>query len=148
MNTMKCAFGFAMAFSLTLGFAVNSASAQRPGDGPPGFVKARIMFALMDANGDKALSEDEVPGRAWEHLSAADGNKDGSVTQLEIKELVATRIFSEFDENEAESLTEDEVPGRMWNRLSKADADENGAVTKEEFIAAEPPSRGGKRSDR
>lgn len=147
MKTMKCAFGFAMAFTLTLGFAVDSASAQRPEGGPPGIVKARIMFALFDANGDKALSEDEVPGPVWGHLSAADANKNGSVSQPEIKKMAATRIFSNFDENADGALTEDEVPKRMWHRLSTADADENGAVTKEEFFAAEPPSRGGRPSD-
>ena len=50
---------------------------------------AQERFTKMDKNNDGALSKDEVGDKRWEHLSVADADKNGSVTQAEIKTAVA-----------------------------------------------------------
>lgn len=50
--------------------------------------KFREMWITRhDANHDGALSADEVGPRMWEHLSAADANKDGRVDRAEMATL-------------------------------------------------------------
>ena len=50
---------------------------------------AQERFAKMDTNKDGALSKDEVGDKRWEHLSVADADKNGSVTEAEIRAAVA-----------------------------------------------------------
>ena len=50
---------------------------------------AEERFKKMDKNGDGALSKDEVGDKRWEHLSVADADKNGSVTEAEIRTAVA-----------------------------------------------------------
>lgn len=50
---------------------------------------AQKRFAKLDKNNDGALTEDEVGAQRWEHLSVADADKNGSVTEDEIKSAVA-----------------------------------------------------------
>ncbi|MEP7049323.1 MAG: hypothetical protein ABJB12_03180 [Pseudomonadota bacterium] len=50
---------------------------------------AQQRFAKMDKNNDGALSKDEVGDKRWEHLSIADADKNGSVTEAEISSAVA-----------------------------------------------------------
>ena len=42
-------------------------------------------FKEMDKNGDGTLTTDEVDQRRWEHMSAADTNKDGKLTLAELQ---------------------------------------------------------------
>ncbi len=120
----------------------------RPQGGPP-WMKARIMFMLFDADRDGALVEEEVPGMAWEYLSAADADQDGKVTQGEVALLAATRVISNFDENEDGELTADETPAQLWDRFESADADGSGSVSAEEIVATilAAPRRGGPPGD-
>jgi hypothetical protein len=50
---------------------------------------AQERFAKLDKNSDGALSKDEVGDKRWEHLSVADTDKNGSVTEAEIRAAVA-----------------------------------------------------------
>jgi len=50
---------------------------------------AQERFAKMDKNSDGGLTKDEVGDKRWEHLSVADADKNGSVTQDEIRTAVA-----------------------------------------------------------
>lgn len=50
---------------------------------------AQARFAKLDKNNDGALSKDEVGDKRWEHLSIADADKNGSVTEAEIRAAVA-----------------------------------------------------------
>ncbi|MEO8902578.1 MAG: hypothetical protein ABI488_11320 [Polyangiaceae bacterium] len=50
---------------------------------------AQARFTKMDTNKDGALSRDEVGDKRWEHLSVADADKNGSVTEAEIRAAVA-----------------------------------------------------------
>ena len=51
---------------------------------------AAERFAKLDKNGDGALTKDEVGERRWEHLSVADADKNGRVTEAEIQAAVAS----------------------------------------------------------
>lgn len=144
-TTMCTVFGLVMVMA-------GSAFAQRPtgglgqgSQGGPPWMKARIMFMLFDTDRDGALVEEEVPGMAWEYLSAADADQDGTVTQGEVALLAATRVISNFDENEDGELTADETPAQLWDRFESADADGSGSVSAEEIVATilAAPRRGG-----
>jgi hypothetical protein len=50
---------------------------------------AQARFAKLDKNGDGALSKDEVGDERWAHLSVADADKSGTVTEAEIRQAVA-----------------------------------------------------------
>ena len=50
---------------------------------------AQERFAKMDKNNDGSLSKDEVGDKRWMHLSAADADKNGSVTREELEKAVA-----------------------------------------------------------
>ena len=47
-------------------------------------------FAKEDKDGDGALSAEEVGAKRWERLSAADADKNGSVTQAEMSQAMAS----------------------------------------------------------
>ncbi len=58
-----------------------------PPGGPPGGEggpRRGRMFERLDANGDGALSKDELPERMREHIMVADTNKDGKITREEM----------------------------------------------------------------
>jgi hypothetical protein len=50
---------------------------------------AQERFAKLDKNNDGALTKDEIGDKRWGHLSVADADKNGSVTQDEIRTAVA-----------------------------------------------------------
>jgi Ca2+-binding EF-hand superfamily protein len=54
---------------------------------------AQERFAKLDKNGDGALTKDEVGDRRWEHFSVADADKNGSVTEAEIRQAVASGVL-------------------------------------------------------
>jgi len=54
---------------------------------------AQARFAKLDKNGDGALTKDEVGDKRWEHLSVADADKNGSVTEAEIRQAVAAGVL-------------------------------------------------------
>jgi hypothetical protein len=55
---------------------------------------AQARFAKLDKNGDGALTKDEVGDKRWQHLSVADADKNGSVTEAEIRQAVASGALS------------------------------------------------------
>lgn len=63
--------------------SVDDAAAQVPGGGRGGRPSFDRLLDAFDANADKALTEDEVPGRVWARLSQADADGDGAVTREE-----------------------------------------------------------------
>jgi len=50
---------------------------------------AQERFAKEDKNSDGSLTKDEIGDKKWEHLSVADADKSGGVTQAEIQAAVA-----------------------------------------------------------
>jgi Ca2+-binding EF-hand superfamily protein len=51
---------------------------------------AQKRFAKLDKNNDGALTAEEVGPKRWAHLSVADADKNGSITEQEIMAAVAS----------------------------------------------------------
>lgn len=88
------------------GAAVAQQSAERP--------HARVLRA--DADGDQRLSQAEFVGRRVERLSAADADRDGSVTRDEMRAAAEVRRAQ-----------------RAEARFDRLDADDDGAISRAEF---------------
>lgn len=104
------------------------------------------LFREFDANEDGAITEDEVPGFAWDYLidRAVDGDGNGSITRAEIDAVIEARRLERFqdrDENSDGLLSEDEVGERRWNLLQNADTDSDGGVSFDELQAFRELSR-------
>lgn len=122
---------------------INSVSAQRPAEtrptgGPPG--GATGLFGIFDSNDDKELTEDEVPGPVWDRLSAADEDKDGSVT---VDEVVAFRsgrpqqnTKPQDDNRDGTVKTLERPQGPPWamarQMFQRFDDDRDGALVEDE----------------
>lgn len=132
------------------------------GDGPRGAgMDQRPSFAELDANGDGALTIEEMDAHRQARFAKADADGNG---ELSIEELTAAanarmqgkiadrsaRMMDQLDtdKNGTLSMAELEARGRgkgmdrMFNHL---DADEDGSVTAEEFSAFKDhgPKKGG-----
>jgi len=137
----------------------------KPGEGKPGEGKGRPgggaaeLFKRADKNGDKKLTEDEVPAQAWARLSKADKDSDGSVTIEELQAAGGNRPggdrpgggghgerLKEMDKNGDGNLSKDEVPERAWEFLSRADKNGDDVLSKEELegMRAAGGGRGGR----
>lgn len=144
--------GIALCGACAACLLISPVSAQRPGGegqrgGRPG---PEAMFERFDANKDGKLTEDELPERAAQMIMKADANGDKAVTLDEIKAAQAKRgegrpgvgrpapeeIIKRFDKNGDGKLSKDEIPEGMAARLGQADGDGDGTVTKEELEAA------------
>ncbi len=110
------------------------------------------LFARLDADGDGALTEVELPPELWERLSPADTDGDGGIT---LDELVAFKperdrhgprtdgrcdgdLFDRLDQNDDGLLIQDEVPEGLWERILPADSDGDSQISSEELAAFRP----------
>ena len=117
--------------------------AQRPGGERP-ILPAQ---AALDANGDGAISADEM-AQAPAALRKLDKNGDGKLTEDEVRpnfdrdrregppsngneELVNSLLA--FDANKDGKLVKSEVPERMQSMFARGDADHDGFLTKDEL---------------
>jgi len=121
MNKTLLASGLA-ALALT---AAGGAAVARQSPEPP---HARGMRA--DADGDQRLSQAEFVGRRVARLTAADANRDGSVTA-----------------DERRAVAEVRRAGRADARFDRLDADDDGVISKAEFEARRE-HRAGVRAER
>ncbi len=110
------------------------------------------LFARLDADGDGALTEVELPPEVWERLSPADTDGDGSITLDELAAFQPERdphgprpdgrcdgdLFDRLDQNDDGLLVEDEVPDGLWERILPADSDGDGQISSEELAAFRP----------
>ncbi|HZV83938.1 MAG TPA: EF-hand domain-containing protein [Brevundimonas sp.] len=71
-----------------------------------------------DTDGDRRISQSEFVDRRVERLTAADANRDGSVTSEERRAVAQTR-----------------KAGRAAERFQRLDANGDGAITRDEFEA-------------
>jgi hypothetical protein len=118
---------------------------------PGGFLRrVPVMLALdLDQNGE--LSADEI-ARASASLATLDKNKDGKLTEEELRPIVeggpggpgggpapgpATHEIvdrlMEFDANKDGRLTRVEAPGRLKGIFERADTNKDGALTRDEL---------------
>ncbi len=120
----------------------------RPEGTPPGKPGERrfeggpgALFEKFDKNGDKQLSKEEVPEKAWEFISKADADKNNLVTREELEKagpgrngggMDPKKLFGMADKNGDGKITQDEA-GERWERLGKLDANGDKAVSMEEF---------------
>ncbi len=117
----------------------------KPGFGGKAGFGRGVTFADIDANGDGAITQDELKGLRDARFAAADANGDG---QLSLEELTATareraqthasRMLSRLDANKDGALSLDEMPkprraGKMFDRI---DANGDGAISQDEFDSA------------
>ena len=105
------------------------------------------LFAALDANGDGALSSDEVPTVIWDRLVEADTDSSDSVTKAELKAYKeAQRVaaveafFEQLDKDDSGTITSADVSRMAWRFLSHADANNDGGITVDELLAV-PPTR-------
>jgi Ca2+-binding EF-hand superfamily protein len=107
-------------------------------------------FAAKDTNQDGALSADEV-GKRWTHMSVADADKDGRITQAELDaahaegklrphgkagghhKLDPEAFLKRFDANANGTLELGELPEHKREKLGAADANKDQQITAEEL---------------
>ncbi|WP_065333179.1 EF-hand domain-containing protein [Tritonibacter mobilis] len=103
-------------------------------------------FEQLDANGDGALTRDELAARGQERFAKADQNGDGVLSADELnaraQERAAKRtaaMIERFDKDGDGALSAEEMPSRRvpFNLLEKADTDGNGSISKAEFDTAQ-----------
>lgn len=108
------------------------------------------LFARLDANGDGALSSDEVPEGLWDRMLEADADASDSITKEELQayrdaQRVAAveAFFEQLDSDASGTITSTDVSRLIWRFLSRADADNDGEVTIDELLAVPLPGRWG-----
>lgn len=91
------------------------ATAQQPA---PQAVARQAHVQRADADGDGRISQAEFVGRRIERLTAADANRDGTVTREEMQAQRHARMQQ-----------------RAETRFTRLDADNDGAISRAEFTA-------------
>ncbi|TLP67904.1 calcium-binding protein [Parasedimentitalea maritima] len=132
-------------------FAVIAASAGLVGAGAvlansgPGRQGMNMTFEKLDADGNGEITQAEVDGLKAARFAAADANGDGALSLEELQaqgmkkaEQRAAGMLERHDANGDGVLSQDELPkprrsGHMFERM---DADGNGTISKQEFEEA------------
>ncbi|MEO1678531.1 MAG: EF-hand domain-containing protein [Pseudomonadota bacterium] len=131
---------------------VTGFAATQPATAAGGARGERPAFSEIDANGDGALTRDEMQSfgraRAQARLAAADTNGDGTLTRAELTAVGDARqsrrldgLFERHDANGDGALDQAELrtvadsgPGDRGDRLfGRADTDGNGTISAEEY---------------
>lgn len=126
-----------------------AAAALAQGGPMPGGGHDRPSFEMLDANGDGAVTVDEVKAMQAARFAEHDANGDGLLSREEMiaaivaeatarAEKMADRVFTWQDSDGDGLISPAEMPGngmrfgRMFHRM---DADGDGRVTEDEFQA-------------
>lgn len=135
----------------TVGLAALLAGAAMAGDNPTSDAPHNTMHADTDGDGRVSRAEATAAGaeRSGEWFDKLDRDKDGYVTQEELKQARETRHqmhgdmkakmeqrFNEADANSDGQLSLDEVQSKMprlAERFNTLDADKNGLLSKDEI---------------
>ncbi|PCC69653.1 Ca2+-binding protein, EF-hand superfamily [Nannocystis exedens] len=109
------------------------------------------FMAKFDADGDGALSREEVKGHRFEaKFAELDADGDGKLTREELKAIKghrgrgghkdpeerANKLLAKFDANSDGALSRDEVTaGPLAEKFAEADADSDGKLSRDELKA-------------
>lgn len=101
------------------------------------------LFERADRNGDGKITKAEAAELEATRFAATDTNKDGVLTQEEMRAAFKNhrgdpkahgeKKFAKKDKNGDGKLTSDEVPRMPKEFFAKVDANKDGALTKAEF---------------
>ncbi len=91
-----------------------------------------LALTVVSLGATPALANGDRAQRFFGHL---DTNKDGVISQAEVKQRQAER-FAKIDADGDGTITLEEFSARSSEMFTKADADGNGEITQEEFAAA------------
>jgi Ca2+-binding EF-hand superfamily protein len=141
MNMKRIAFLAIIAALATAGIAAGQKPHQGRGPG------AAYLFEKLDANGDGAITLEEMRAHAQERRKAADLNGDGQVSPEEIELLHQERAaerFARIDANGDGVLSRDEVPDRYGHRFEKLDTNGDGVVSQSEMQSGKAGRHQGK----
>ncbi|MGR3316244.1 EF-hand domain-containing protein [Roseovarius indicus] len=107
----------------------------------------RPSFEELDANGDGAVSREEMQARMQARFADADADGDGKITreemsarmearQAERRERFLNRMFERKDADADGALTMEEMRGDRADKMfARVDQDGDGSVSREEFDA-------------
>jgi EF-hand domain pair/EF hand len=122
----------------------------------PASPNSEDVIARMDNNADGAISKDEAKGPLAENFDAVDTDKDGKLSQAEMKVRMADRprpaasgmpspeqIIGFLDGNADGFIAKDEAQGPLVDYFDMVDADKDAKVSLDELktamAAMQPP---------
>lgn len=135
-----------IALTLLIGIGTASLSYQVAADTRP----ERPNFSQLDTDGNGEISADEMQARANGRFAQMDTNGDGVVTATELEEMSSRRVarlMERADANKDGQLTQDEMrearqTQRMARMMERFDTDGSGGLSPEEFRAAGEARKG------
>jgi Ca2+-binding EF-hand superfamily protein len=114
--------------------------------------KGGKFFEGLDANGDGAISQQEVAAKKAAHARELDGNNDGFVDYDEMKAAREARAREHFtkrhDANGDGRVSLDEMQSRGGNMFERLDGNNDGTITRDEMAQAREHGRRGQRGPR
>jgi hypothetical protein len=111
-----------------------------------------MMFVSWDANGDLAVSADEIEAGITREFARADANHDGAIQPIEFQnwsnEVLGGSQMGpfrlDFDRNVDNVITREEFTNEIHARVHDYDSDESGSLSRSEFVRlvgqARPPA--------
>lgn len=140
MNRIRIAV-LATGILATAGLGVAFAASGAKEGGPAGHrMQGTEWIQRLDGNGDGLLQKSEIQAFLDTQFEAADADKDGALSQDEMRAQFAAmrdqrfeERFAALDVDKSGGLTAEEMKGRSPRMFERADADKDGVVTLDEL---------------
>lgn len=132
----------ALISAIALGLGLTAAQA-----GPRGDMGAqRPDFATLDADGNGAITPNEMAAHQQARFASMDTNGDGAISAEELSSAMmqrrAARMIARMDANGDGMLQADEMGGKR-DPFATMDTDGDGTISAEEFAAHKPGANRG-----